>query len=181
MDTTSPHGTFTCLFTDIEDSTSLWEQHAAHMRLALERHDRVLRQAIESSAGRVVKTTGDGMLAVFGDPKDGLAASIAAQRAFQAIASEAGSAGSAAPFALKVRMGLHTGVADVRDGDYLGTSVNRAARIMSAAHGEQVLLSAATAALLRDALPDGMALRDLGEHRLKGLLNPETLLQVVGA
>jgi hypothetical protein len=77
-------------------------------------------------------------------------------------------------------MGLHTGVAELRDGDYFGTSLNRTARIMSAAHGEQVLLSAATAEALGGQLPEGVTLREMGEHRLKGLLNPERLLQVVG-
>ena len=78
-------------------------------------------------------------------------------------------------------MGLHTGVAELRDGDYFGTALNRAARIMSAAHGGQVLLSAATAELLRGQLPEGVTLREMGEHRLKGLLNPERLLQVVAS
>jgi hypothetical protein len=78
-------------------------------------------------------------------------------------------------------MGLHTGVAELRDGDYFGSSLNRAARIMSAAHGGQVLLSAATAELVRGHLPEGVTLREMGEHRLKGLLNPERLLQVVAS
>src|SRR5690242_20280817 len=144
-------GTFTFLFTDIEGSTLLWEQRAAEMRAALESHDRTLREAIEAARGRVVKTTGDGMLAVFDDAGDAVGASVAAQRALQSGST------------LKVRMGLHTGVADVRDGDYWGASVNRAARIMSAAHGEQILVSAATAGLVRHAV----ALRDIGAHRLK--------------
>jgi predicted ATPase/class 3 adenylate cyclase len=174
LDATSPAGTFTFLFTDIEGSTTLWEQRAAEMRAALERHDTILRQAIEASSGRVVKTTGDGMLAVFGEAKDALVASLDAQRALRAAADDAREA-----IVLKVRMGLHSGVADTREGDYFGSSVNRTARVMSAAHGEQILLSAATAALVRDALADGIVLRDLGEHRLKGLLSPEQLLQVV--
>jgi predicted ATPase/class 3 adenylate cyclase/Tfp pilus assembly protein PilF len=175
-----PTGTVTFLFTDIEGSTPLWEQRASEMRSAVERHDRILREAIESSTGRVVKTTGDGMFAVFGEAKDALSASVAAQRALQAAGGEK-TGDQTPPFALKVRMGLHTGVADLREGDYFGTSVNRAARVLSAAHGEQILLSAATAELVREALPDGVALRDVGEHRLKGLLNPEHLLQVVAS
>jgi predicted ATPase/class 3 adenylate cyclase/Tfp pilus assembly protein PilF len=172
--------TVTLLFTDIEDSTRLWEQRADEMRLALELHDRIVRDAIESSGGRVVKTTGDGMLAVFGEAIDALSASLTAQRALQAAAP--GAPGDrASPLALKVRMGLHTGAADVRDGDYFGTSVNRAARVMAAAYGDQILLSAATARLVRDSLPDTVALRDLGEHRLKGLLDPEQLVQVVAS
>jgi predicted ATPase/class 3 adenylate cyclase/Tfp pilus assembly protein PilF len=173
-----PTGTVTFLFTDIEGSTPLWEQRAVEMRSALERHDRVLRGAIESCAGSVFKTTGDGMLAVFGEAKDALSASVAAQRALQAADGE-GVDDQTPPVALKVRMGLHTGVADLREGDYFGASVNRAARVLSVAHGEQILLSAATAELVREALPDGVVLRDMGEHRLKGLLNPEHLLQVV--
>ena len=78
-------------------------------------------------------------------------------------------------------MGLHTGVAELRDGDYFGASLNRAARIMSAAHGEQVLLSAATAEMTRGQLPEGVTLREMGEHQLKGLLNPERLLQIVAS
>jgi predicted ATPase/class 3 adenylate cyclase/Tfp pilus assembly protein PilF len=180
-----PTGTYTFLFTDIEGSTTLWEQRPAEMRPALEAHDRILRRAIESSFGRVVKTTGDGMLAVFGDAKDALSASLAAQRALHAVrpgfASGEVPDDQAPPITLKVRMGLHTGVADVRDDDYFGSSVNRAARIMSVAQGQQILLSAATAELVSDALPDGVALRDLGEHRLKGLLNLERLLQIVAS
>ena len=179
----SAPGAFTFLFTDIEGSTLLWEQRPAEMRAALAHHDTLLRQAIESSRGRVVKTTGDGMLAVFDDAGDALAACVVAQRALQGGSEASGRApgpDGAARGLLKVRMGVHTGVADVREGDYWGTSVNRAARIMSAAHGEQILLSAETASLVRQALPDGVALRDLGEHRLKGLVNPEHVLQVVG-
>ena len=172
--------TVTLLFTDIEDSTRLWEQRADEMRPALELHDRIVREAIESSGGRVVKTTGDGMLAVFGNATDALSASLVAQRALQAIVPGAPD-DRASPLALKVRMGLHTGVAELRDGDYFGTSVNRAARVMAAAYGDQILLSAATAKLVRDSLPDSVALRELGEHRLKGLLDPEQLVQVVAA
>jgi len=121
-----PTGTVTFLFTDVEGSTPLWEERTVEMRSAIERHDRILRQAIESSAGRIVKTTGDGMLAVFADAKDALFASIVAQRALQAAPSSSPSDDPARdqrpPITLKVRMGLHTGVADLRDGDYFGTS-----------------------------------------------------------
>ena len=181
-----PTGTVTFLFTDVEGSTTLWERHPVAMQAALARHDRVLRHAIESSNGRIVKTTGDGVFAVFGAAADALAACLAAQRALQA--PEAGVSGpeltasdTRLPVALRVRMGLHTGVAELRDGDYFGSSLNRVARIMSAAHGEQVLLSAATAELVREQLPEGVTLREMGEHRLKGLLSPERLLQVVAS
>ncbi|HTP99008.1 MAG TPA: adenylate/guanylate cyclase domain-containing protein, partial [Casimicrobiaceae bacterium] len=170
-------GPFTFLFTDIEGSTELWERRAAEMRGALELHDRVLRQSIESASGRVVKTTGDGVLAVFDNAEEAVGAAIAVQRALQAAAASDPSA----PVVLKVRMGLHTGEAVVRGGDYFGSSVNRAARVMSAAHGEQILLSAATARLVCDAPLNGVALRELGELRLKGLPHPELLLQVVAS
>jgi predicted ATPase/class 3 adenylate cyclase/Tfp pilus assembly protein PilF len=183
MKSALPTGTVTFLFTDIEGSTALWAEFPDAMRVALGRHDALLRHAIEQSCGHVFKKTGDGMYAVFGTAKDALAACIAAQRALQAPA--AGSAGSSAasdtraPIALRVRMGLLSGTAELRDDDYFGASLNRTARIMSVAHGEQVLLSATTAELLRGQLPEGVALRDLGEHRLKGVPDPERLLQVV--
>ena len=184
MDAPLPTGTVTFLFTDIEGSTALWEQRAADMRAALERHDAVLRQAIELSAGRIIKTTGDGAVAVFQAAKDALGACVSAQRALQqrpAPAPEKSAEAAPEPrrLVLKVRMGLHTGVAELRDGDYFGTPLNRAARIMSVAHGEQILLSAASAELVRGDLPDGVSLREMGEHRLKGLLHPERLLQVI--
>ena len=179
-----PTGTVTFLFTDIEGSTTLWEQHPDAMRVALARHDALLCHAIEAADGCIVKTTGDGVLAVFGAAADALAACLAAQRAFQV--PDTGVSGpkptafdSQSPVTLRVRMGLHTGAAELRDGDYFGGSLNRAARIMSAAHGEQVLLSVATAESVRAHLPEGITLREMGEHRLKGLPNPERLLQVV--
>src|SRR5689334_14019761 len=151
MNMNLPTGTVTFLFTDVEGSTTLWEQRAVAMRAALERHDRLLREAIASSCGHVVKTMGDGLVAVFADAKQALAASLAAQHALHGTVSNhvAAASDARAPVTLKVRMGLHTGVADARDGDYFGTAVNRAARIMSVAHGEQILLSAATAHLVR--------------------------------
>ncbi len=183
MDTRLPTGTVTFLFTDVEGSTTLWEERAVTMRAALERHDRLLCDAIALSCGHVVKTTGDGLVAVFTDAKQALAASLAAQHALHDAVSDHVAAVSDvhAPIALKVRMGLHTGVADARDGDYFGTTVNRAARIMSVAHGEQILLSAATAELVRGDLPEGVTLREMGEHPLKGFAHPERLLQVVAA
>ena len=181
-----PTGTVTFLFTDIEGSTTLWEQYPDAMQVALARHDRLLRHAIESSDGSIVKSTGDGVYAVFATAADALAACLAIQRVLQTAEAGASNPELAAsealtPIALKVRMGLHTGVAELRNGDYFGASLNRAARIMSAAHGEQVLLSAATAELVRGHLPEGVTLREMGEHRLKGLLNPERLLQVVAS
>jgi len=186
MDSRFPTGTVTFLFTDIEGSTTLWEQHPDAMQAALARHDRMLRQAIESSDGCIVKSTGDGVYAVFAAATGAVAACLAAQRSLQEQSAGASSATPQAteirtPPLLRVRMGLHTGTAELRDGDYFGAVLNRAARIMSAAHGGQVLLSAATAELVRGHLPEGVAMREMGEHRLKGLLNPERLLQVVAS
>jgi len=178
VDSALPTGTVTFLFTDIEGSTALWERHPEAMQAALARHDRTLREAVESCSGVIVKTTGDGAYAVFRAAKDALAASLAAQRVLQSAPS---SSASDLRIALKVRMGLHTGEAELRDGDYYGPTLNRGARIMSAAQGEQVLMSATTGELLKGQLPEDVTLRDIGEHRLKGLLNPMRLLQVIAA
>src|ERR1700687_3054228 len=122
-----PTGTVTFLFTDVEGSTRLWEEHPDAMKAALARHDEILRRAIEGCVGHVVKTTGDGFHAVFTVASDAVAAAIDAQLALRH------SAGPAGP--LRVRMGLHTGTAELRGGDYYGSAVNRAARLMSIAHG----------------------------------------------
>jgi len=176
----------TFLFTDIEGSTTLWEQCADAMRTALAHHDVLLRRAIEEFDGRVIKSTGDGLYAVFELASDALLASLAAQRALQASPTSSSdpkvsTTAISPPVPLRVRMGLHTGTAEFRDGDYFGVSLNRAARIMSSAHGGQVLLSVPTAELVRAQLPEGVTLRDMGVHRLKGLLEPERLLQLVAS
>jgi len=181
-----PSGTVTFLFTDIEGSTTLWEEHPDAMQVALARHDRLLHHVIESSGGCIVKSTGDGVLAVFARAPNALAACLAAQRDLQAAAAGVSSAATAVsaariPISLRVRMGLHTGAAELRDRDYFGTAPNRAARIMSVAHGGQVLLSTATAEMLGGQLPEGVTLREMGEHRLRGLLKPERLLQLVAS
>ena len=179
-----PSGTVTFLFTDIEGSTTLWERAPAAMQRLLAWHDAVLRSAIESSGGHVVKTTGDGVYAVFGTAKDAIAACLQAQRDLQEAAIRAASTTAQlteTPISLRVRMGLHSGAAEFRDGDYFGAPVNRAARIMSVAHGEQVVLSSATMELLRGELPEGISLREMGEHRLKGLPDPERLFQLVAS
>ena len=167
-----PSGTVTFLFTDLEGSTRLWEQHRAAMVPALERHDALLRRAVEDAGGVVVKTTGDGLHGVFTTTRAALDAALAAQRSLGAEAW-------AVPGGLRVRMGLHTGDAVARDGDYYGPATNRAARVMSSAHGGQVVVSHATEEILRDALPDELALVDLGEHRLPDLARPERIFQVV--
>src|SRR5919108_207587 len=164
--------TLTFMFTDVEGSTRLWEQHRQAMKDALERHDSILRGAVEGSNGRVVKTTGDGFMAVFDSTVDGVGACLNAQRG---LASERW--GDTGP--LRVRMGLHAGEAAAREGDYFGPTLNRTARIMSAGHGGQVLLSAAAAALVIDELPDRSTLRDLGEYQLKGLGRAERVFQLI--
>lgn len=163
--------TATFLFTDIEGSTQLWERHPQAMKQALARHDAILQQAIEAHHGRVVKTTGDGILAAFETAMDALAASLAAQQALHTEAWEDIQT-------LRVRMGLHTGEAEARADDYFGPALNRAARLMSVGHGGQVLVSASTVALVRDRLPPDVTLLDLGEHRLKDLIRPEHIFQV---
>ena len=168
-----PSGTVTFLFTDLEGSTRLWEKYPEAMQSALARHDTIVRKAIESHGGVVVKTTGDGFHAVFVSAPGALAAAVAAQRR---LGSE--SWGSTGPLA--VRIGLHSGAAEFRGGDYPGPTVNRAARVMSVAHGGQVLVSGATAELVRDGPREGAGLMDLGEHRLRDLGRPERLFQVRG-
>jgi predicted ATPase/class 3 adenylate cyclase len=166
-----PSGTVTFLFTDIEGSTRLWEQYPAAMSRALEQHDAALFGAIRSTDGHVVKTTGDGLFVVFGRVESAVTAALAAQQSLAATVWESGCQ-------LRVRMGLHTGDAEFRDGDYHGSAVNRAARLTSAGHGGQVLLSGATAALLAERLPDAAELMSLGEHRLRDLGQPEMLYQL---
>lgn len=147
----------------------MWEEHPEAMGPALARHDTIIREAVANANGRVVKSTGDGMLAVFDTATDATAAGIAAQLGLHI------EEWPVEP--LRVRMGIHVGSGEARDGDVYGADVNRAARVMAAAHGGQVLLSGAAAAAAR--LPDGSALRDLGVHRLKDLTHPERLHQVL--
>lgn len=167
-----PTGTVTFLFTDIEGSTKLWEQYPEAMRPALARHDAILRAAVETHHGYTVKMLGDGIHAAFACASDALAAALAAQRALSAeLWGEMGP--------LRVRIALHLGAVEGRDGDYFGPPVNRAARLLSTGHGGQVLLSLATQESVRDGLPPGVGLRDLGTHRLKDLAQPEHIFQLV--
>jgi predicted ATPase/class 3 adenylate cyclase/DNA-binding NarL/FixJ family response regulator len=177
--TTQPTGTVTFLFTDIESSSPLWAQHPDAMKDAVARHDAILRQAIESHDGYVFKTMGDAFCAAFAVAADALNAALTIQRELRAFNDEFAIRHSL--LAIRIRMGLHTGAAEARDGDYFGATLNRVARIMAVAHGGQLLLSLATAELVREQLPAGVTLRDLDKHRLKGLLNPEHLWQVVAA
>jgi predicted ATPase/class 3 adenylate cyclase/DNA-binding SARP family transcriptional activator len=167
-----PSGTVTFLFTDLEDSTRLWEEHPETMKDALARHDAILRDAVEGHGGHVVKTTGDGIHAAFATAEDAIEAAVAGQAALVAEAW-----GVTGP--LHVRMGLHTGSGQFRDGDYYGPAVNRAARLTDVAHGGQVVVSLATEQLVGDALPLGVGLVDLGEHRLRDLSRPERVFGLI--
>jgi predicted ATPase/class 3 adenylate cyclase len=162
----------TFLFTDVEGSTRLWEQRPERMRQAIARHDAITRAAVEGNRGVVVKTSGDGAHAAFEDPVDALSATLELQRMLVNPDATSG-------VPLRLRCGLHVGVSERRDNDFFGPAVNRAARIMSIAHGGQVLLSEAVAALVRERLPASVSLRDLGAVRLRDLSNVERVYQVV--
>ncbi|HKY55314.1 MAG TPA: AAA family ATPase, partial [Anaerolineales bacterium] len=136
---------------------------------ALAEHDSILKQAIESNHGHLIKTTGDGVHAVFPTAIDAVQAALAAQQKLQTPLSH---------LYIKTRMGLHTGEAALRANDYYGQALNRTARIMSIGYGGQVLLSSVTADLVREHLPKGVSLYDLGEHRLKDLVRPERVYQL---
>jgi predicted ATPase/class 3 adenylate cyclase len=169
-----PTGTVTFFFTDIEGSTRLWEQHPEAMRAALTRHDALAAALVEAHAGTLVRSRGEGdsLFAVFPGATDALAAALAFQ---QALAAERWPA----EVSLRVRIALHTGEADLRDDSYYGSEVNRCARLRAVAHGGQVLLSRTTFDLVRDTLPEGAGLRDLGEHRLRDLARPEHVFQLL--
>jgi predicted ATPase/class 3 adenylate cyclase len=153
----APSGVVTFLFTDVEGSTRRWEADADEMRAALAAHDAVLRSAIETHGGSMFKHTGDGVCAVFTSPRSAVEAAVVAQRELQ----------------LPVRMGLATGEAELRDGDYFGVVLNRAARVMAAGHGGQILLVESTASLIC-----GVDLVDLGPRRLRDLPTPVGVFQV---
>lgn len=170
--TTSSAAPPTFLMTDIEGSTRLWEEHGEVMGAALAIHDRILREGVESVGGRIVKTTGDGLLAAFNGPVEAVRAALSAQRGLRDAAW--GATGQ-----LRVRMAMHAGTAEVRDGDYFGPALNRVARILAIGHGGQILCSAVAAVLARDELPPSMDLLDLGSHRLRDLDRPEQVYQLV--
>lgn len=160
-----PGGTVTFLFTDIEDSTRRWEEDPSDMADALRVHDLIVRGAIEGHGGYVFGTGGDGFGAAFSTAADAAAAAVEAQEELR----------DETTIDFTVRMGLHTGEAIERDRSYFGSEVNRAARLMSIAHGGQVLVSDATEVLLRDRF----GLRPLGEHRLRGLRARMSVYQVL--
>jgi LuxR family transcriptional regulator, maltose regulon positive regulatory protein len=167
-----PSGTVTFVFTDIEGSSQLWEQHPQAMPAALARHDTILREAIQAHSGVIFKTVGDGIHAAFHRAADALVAALAAQRALYAEPWV-----SVDP--LRVRVAIHTGAAELRDGDYFGGPLNRIARILALGHGGQILLSHATHDLVADDLPNQTTLRALGEYPLKNLTRPEAIFQLI--
>src|SRR5258706_12378369 len=167
--TNLPAGTITFLFTDIEGSTKLWEQYPEAMKAALAKHDSILKEAVESNHGYIIKTTGDGVHAVFMTAIDAINASIHAQRALTQTSEFLKNS----EVLLLARIGLHTGEAELRDNDYFGQTLNLAARIMSAGHGGQILISGITAQVSREHLSSDISLLDLCEHNLKGLSHAE--------
>jgi class 3 adenylate cyclase len=157
MTAAAPSGVVTFLFTDVEGSTRRWEADADAMRIGLAAHDDVLRKAIEAHGGWLFKHTGDGVCAAFASPRSAVDAAVAAQLQLE----------------LPVRMGIATGEAELREGDYFGAVLNRAARVMAAGHGGQILLAESTAGLL-----SGVDLVDLGPRRLRDVPTPVGVFQV---
>jgi predicted ATPase/class 3 adenylate cyclase len=166
-----PTGTVTFLFSDIEGSTKRWEAHHDAMKAAVARHDDIVRTAIVAHGGYVFKTGGDAFCAAFPTAPNAVGAAIDVQHG---LAAEDFSAVDG----LRVRVGLHTGYAEERDDDYFGPAVNRAMRLMSIGHGEQILMSAATYALVQHEAPRDAFFADLGTHRLKDLAQPEHVWQL---
>src|SRR5687768_6916677 len=167
-----PSGTVTFLFTDIEGSTKLAQEYPDHWESMRDRHDAILKSAIESHNGHVFQTTGDGFCAGFHIARDALHSAIQSQ--LELAHEEWGES------SVKVRMGIHTGKAEVQEsGEYRGyLTLSRIQRLMSAGHGGQVLISLATQELIRDDMPEGVTLRDLGELRLRDMSHPEHIYQL---
>ena len=160
MSMAAPSGVVTFLFTDIEGSTRRWEADADAMRAALATHDDLMRETVDAHGGYLFKHTGDGICAAFSSPRSAVDAAVAAQRALE----------------LPVRMGIATGEAELSGGDYFGVVLNRAARLMAAGHGGQILLDRTTADFLT-----GIELRDLGSRRLRDIAEPVNVFQVCAA
>jgi predicted ATPase/class 3 adenylate cyclase/DNA-binding CsgD family transcriptional regulator len=168
-----PSGTVTLVFTDVEGSVRLWEADREVMAEASARYDRIVREQDEGAGGQVFTMAGEAIRAVFADPAAALASAVAVQRA---VGAEPWPPGSP----VRVRAALHSGTCVERDGDYAGPVVNRAARLLAAGHGGQVLVSGATRELVAGRLPRGIGLRALGEHRLKDLGRAERVFEVTG-
>ena len=169
-----PTGTITYLFTDVEGSTPLWQQHPNEMKSVMARHDSLIMSTVEANCGTVVRPRGEGdsIFAVFLRASDAVGASCAAQ---QLLLRETWPEG----IAINVRMALHTGESELREHDYYGNAVNRCARLRSIVHGGQILISEATVQLVQDDLSVELGLRDLGSHRLKDLQRAEQVFQVI--
>lgn len=163
--------TLTFLFTDIEGSTERWERHPTEMSGALARHDTIVRNAIRQNQGSLFKTVGDGSCSVFEKPANAVQAAVNAQltlgqERFEAVGG------------VSVRMAVHDGSAEQRQGDYFGPTVNRVARLLSIAHGGQIVASAAALERAKAELPAEYTWRDLGVHRMKDLVDPESVFQI---
>src|SRR6516162_4964566 len=169
-----PSGTVTFLLTDLEGSTRLWEQDPEAMKAAMVRHDELLEKTIAAHEGFVFARMGDGIAAAFATASDAVSAAAGIQRA---LADEPWC--TASP--LRARIGLHTDEGVIFDGGYANRPINRCSRLMAAAHGGQVVVSGATEALVRDQLPEGMGLIDLGERRLRDLGRPTRVFQLNAA
>jgi predicted ATPase/class 3 adenylate cyclase len=171
-DSLPPTGTLTFLFTDIEGSTKLWDARPDEMQTTLARHDALVRKAIVDANGYVFKTVGDAFCAAFAMAQDAVVAALAAQHYIVAEPWP-----EVTP--ITVRMAVHTGAVENRDGDYFGPALNRVARLLVTGHGGQSLLSQTTYDLVRDTLPDAVTLHDLGAHQLKDLARPEQVYQLL--
>lgn len=167
----APEGIVAFLFTDIEGSTRMWATHPNEMRISLARHDELLRVAIRQANGHVFKTIGDAFCAAFATPLDAVTAAVASQVALL---------GERWPdaTAIRARMAVHVGAVESRDDDYFGLPLSRVARLLSTAHGGQVLLTDVAFDLCRDSLPSDVGLKPLGEHRLRDLGRPESIFQL---
>ncbi len=170
----TPWRPMTFLLSDVEGSTALWEQEPWAMSSALERHDLIFDEVVQAHGGRHIRPRGEGdsRFAVFDGAPAAVAAALTIQRVFVAEVWP-----TTRP--IMVRIGIHTGEALLRDGDYYGTDVNRCARLRSLARGGQILLSEATTRHVRGLLPAGAHLRDLGEQQLRGLIQPERIAQLL--
>ncbi len=168
---TAPSGVVTLLMTDVEGSTRLWEERPEAMAASLRRLDELLRAVLAETSGYLFKTVGDAFWVAFASAHEGVRTAVAMQRALQ---------GATWPdrARLRVRMGLHSGECEERDGDYFGPVVNRTARLEATAAGDQIVVSMATASLVEEEPPGGVELIDLGSHRLKDLGRPERVYQV---
>ncbi|HJP65860.1 MAG TPA: adenylate/guanylate cyclase domain-containing protein, partial [Actinomycetota bacterium] len=172
MSTAPPTGIVTFLFTDIQGSTQLLHELGSTYGDVQTQHQRILREAVAAGNGAEIRTEGDSFFVVFANPAEAVGAAVTAQRNLAEATWPHGEP-------LLVRMGLHTGEGRLHQGDYLGIDVNRAARIAAASHGGQVVISDATRGLVQHHLPEGVGVRDLGEHRLRDLPHPEHLFDLV--